>query len=184
MDVDLVIRAQAGDEAAFQTLAAAIAPRSMRVAQGILREPTLAEDAMQQALVRTWRQLPSLRDPARFEAWSLRILVNTCNRQARTARRTSPLPPDFEPAAPEALGVVLDRDRLDRAFARLPLDQRSVLVLHLYLGYANAETAAILGIPEGTVRSRLYHGLRAMRASLDADDRSPSRLTMGRSAAR
>ena len=93
MDVDLVIRAQAGDEAAFQTLAAAIAPRSMRVAQGILREPTLAEDAMQQALVRTWRQLPSLRDPARFEAWSLRILVNTCNRQARTARRTSPLPP-------------------------------------------------------------------------------------------
>ncbi|MFN8520257.1 MAG: RNA polymerase sigma factor [Chloroflexota bacterium] len=96
----------------------------------------------------------------------------------------APLPPGYDAAAPEGLTVVLERDRLERAFARLPVDQRSVLVLHLYLGYGNAQTAAILGVPEGTVRSRLFHGLRAMRAWLDAAVRSPPRLAVARSAAR
>jgi RNA polymerase sigma-70 factor (ECF subfamily) len=173
MEIDLVVRAQAGDDAAFRALSASVTPRSLRVAYGILRDPALAEDATQQALVRIWRQLPRLRDPSRFEAWSMRILVNACRTQARDSRRWSlSLPSIREPVATEQLANVLDRDQLERAFRRLPVGQRAVLVLHLYVGFGNAETAAILGIPEGTVRSRLHQGLRAMRASIAADDRA------------
>lgn len=185
MDTDLVARARSGDEAAFGELTAATAPRLLRVAMGILRDIGRAEDATQHALVRMWRQFPSLRDVDRFDAWSYRILVNTCRTEGDRARRIGTLPlPSREPVAADGLGVVLDRDELERGFERVPLEQREVIVLRLYLGLDNAEVAEVLGIPEGTVRSRLHSGIRAMRAALMADARPSAILTIREEATR
>ena len=87
MDTDLVLRAQRGDKQAYAELAVAVGDRFLAVARRILRDLSLAEDATQQALLSIWQDLPQLRDPARFEAWSYRVLVNACYAQARTERR-------------------------------------------------------------------------------------------------
>jgi RNA polymerase sigma-70 factor (ECF subfamily) len=144
------------------------------VAFGILRERSLAEDATQQALLQMWHKLPRLRDPARFEAWSYRLLVRVCYAEAKrsqrsTADRTIETSP--EPVAPDAFGSIVDRDELERGFRRLSMEQRAVIVLHHYLQLTLDETADALGIPVGTVRSRLYHAVQGMRAALEADAR-------------
>jgi RNA polymerase sigma-70 factor (ECF subfamily) len=174
VDRELLAAAQGGDEAAFVDL---IRPRSNRlfaIAQRILRDIDRAEDALQDALVIAWRDLRGLRDPDRFDAWLTRLLVNVCIGQAtRERRRTANLRmlPVDGPAAPDELLTIADRDLLERGFRRLPPEQRAILVLHHFLGYAPSEVAEILGIPAGTARSRLYHAHRAMRAALDADAR-------------
>jgi RNA polymerase sigma-70 factor (ECF subfamily) len=76
------------------------------------------------------------------------------------------------PTVPDDLLSVGDRDQLDRAFRRLAPEERAILVLRFYLGYEPTEIAEVLGQPPGTVRSRLHHATRAMRAALDADARS------------
>ena len=114
-DASLVVRVQQGDGAAFTDLATGIGPRLLGIAFGILRDRSLAEDATQQALVQVWRKVPRLRDPARFEAWSYRIVVRECYAQARHRRRfasVEDLPQDREPVSPDAYGTVADRDRL------------------------------------------------------------------------
>jgi RNA polymerase sigma-70 factor (ECF subfamily) len=174
MDTSLVIRAQHGDEEAFATLAVAIGGRLNAVAHRILRDTNLAEDATQQALLTVWRTLPQLRDPARFDAWSYRILVNACYVEGRRDRRWSPnlrLLPTDEPAAAEGLSLVVDRDELERGFRRLSIEHRAVVVLHHYLDMTLDEVADTLGVPVGTVRSRLHHAMRGLRAALDADAR-------------
>jgi RNA polymerase sigma-70 factor (ECF subfamily) len=122
-----------------------------------------------------WRELPSLRDPIAFRAWSTRILVNECNAEARQRTRMTgtlrALPTDAAFAQDDVLGVV-NRDELERGFRRLPADQRAVLVLHHYVGLEPTEIAETLGIPAGTVRSRLHYAHRAMRAVLEADARA------------
>jgi DNA-directed RNA polymerase specialized sigma24 family protein len=90
MDTDLVVRAQRGDKAAFADLAAGIADRFLAVARRILRDIDLAEDATQQALLSIWQDLPQLRDPARFDAWSYRLLVRACYAEGRKERRWAP----------------------------------------------------------------------------------------------
>jgi RNA polymerase sigma factor (sigma-70 family) len=148
---------------------------STRSRTRILRDAHLAEDATQQALVAIWQNLPTLRDPARFEAWSYRLLVNACHDEGRRIRIWSPRVRelhDDEAAAPDALSRVHDRDQLERGFRRLSLDHRAVLVLYQYLGMSIEEIAESLSVPAGTVRSRLHHAVRAMRAALDADARS------------
>ena len=178
MDTDLVIRAQRGDKGAYALLATQIADRFLAVARGILRELDLAEDATQQALLTIWQDLPRLRDPARFEAWSYRLLVRACYAEGRRTRRWTPnlrLLPTDEPAASDALGSVHDRDQLERGFRRLSIDHRAVVVLHHYLDLSIDEVADTLGIPVGTVRSRLHHAMRGLRAALDADTRPPAR---------
>jgi RNA polymerase sigma-70 factor (ECF subfamily) len=181
MDTDLVIRAQKGDEGAFASLAVACGDRLHAVAHRILRDIDLAEDATQQALLAIWRDLPQLRDPARFEAWSYRLLVRACYAEGRRTRRWTPtlrvLPSD-EPATPEQLSLVHDRDQLDRGFRRLSIDHRAVVVLHHYLDLSIDEVAEALGVPAGTVRSRLHHAMRGLRAALDADLRPSSREAM------
>ncbi len=183
MDRGLLEAAQRGDEAAFVAL---IRPRSNRlfaIAQRILRDVDRAEDALQDALVIAWRRLRGLRDPDRFDAWLTRLLVNVCITQAsRERRRTANLRvlPVDGPAAPDQLLSVADRDLLDRGFRRLPPDQRAILVLHHFLGYAPSEIAETLGIPPGTARSRLFYAHRAMRAALEADARAA--VAGGRSA--
>ena len=178
MDTDLVVRAQNGDEEAFASLAVAAGDRLHAVAHRILRDIDLAEDATQQALLAVWRDLPQLRDPARFDAWSYRLLVRACYTEARRTRRWAPnlrlLPVDVASATDDS-GPVVDRDQLERGFRRLSVEHRAVVVLHHYLDMPLEEVAETLGVPVGTVRSRLHHAMRGLRAALDADARPPAR---------
>ena len=151
-----------------------IQTRFLAVSRRILRDIDLAEDATQQALVTVWRDLPQLRDPARFDAWSYRLLVRGCYAEGRRTRRWAPnvhLLPADEPEVAEGLSSVVDRDQLERGFRRLSIDHRAVVVLHHYLDLPLDEVADVLGVPVGTVRSRLHHAMRGMRAALEADAR-------------
>jgi RNA polymerase sigma factor (sigma-70 family) len=173
MDPELVIRARHGDGEAFGSLAVACGDRLHAIAHRILRDVDLAEDATQQALLAIWQNLPTLRDPARFDAWSYRLLVNACYDEGH---RRGVWKPNLallhdDAAAPDALGQVHDRDQLERGFRRLSIDHRAVVVLHTYAGLSLEEIADTLGIRPGTVRSRLHYAVRAMRAALDADER-------------
>ena len=164
-----------GDQDAFAALAADAVDGCYRLAYRILRDPHRAQDATQQALLGAWRDLPSLRDPGRFDAWLHRLVVNACYAEARTERRWVArvrLIPDDRSVEPDVAQGVTARDQLEIAFRRLTPDQRAVVVLHHYLGYPLTEIAATLGIPEGTARSRLHHAVRQLRAVLDDDARS------------
>ena len=174
MDPTIVARAQRGDEEAFAALVDAAGGRLHAVAHRILRDIDLAEDATQQALLDIWRDLPDLRDPARFDAWSYRLLVRACYAEGRRTRRATPnlrLLPADESTVEEGLSEVVDRDQLERGFRRLSLEHRAVVVLHHYLDLPLDEVAETLGVPLGTVRSRLLHAMRGLRAALDADAR-------------
>jgi RNA polymerase sigma-70 factor (ECF subfamily) len=178
MDTDLVVRAQRGDKGAYAVLATGIADRYLAVARRILRDLDLAEDATQQALLTIWRDLPQLREPARFEAWSYRILVRACYAEGRKQRRWAPnlrLLPADEPMGADGTASVIDRDQLEGGFRRLSVEHRTVVVLHHYLDMPLDRVAELLGIPIGTVHSRLHHAMRGLRAALDADARPPAR---------
>ena len=178
MDTDLVVRAQSGDEGAFASLAVAAGDRLHSVAHRILRDIDLAEDATQQALLAIWQDLPQLRDPARFDAWSYRLVVRACYAEGRRTRQWTPnlrLLPADEPMGSDALSSVVDRDQLERGFRRLSIDHRAVVVLHHYLDLPLDEVADVLGVPAGTVRSRLHHAMRGLRAALEADARPTTR---------
>jgi RNA polymerase sigma-70 factor (ECF subfamily) len=172
---DLVEAARRGDHEAFEVLATSAGDRLYAVARLVVRDAALAEDAVQEALVRAWQRLPSLRDPDRFDAWLYRLLVNACADQGRQRRRWSqqvrPIP--VEASISDDTGSVADRELLERAFRRLKPEQRAVVVLHHYSGFTAAEIARILEIPEGTARSRLHYATEAMRAALEADARQP-----------
>ena len=174
MDRDLVEQAQRGDQEAFAILARSRGDRLFGIARRILRDVGLAEDAVQQALVIAWRELPRLRDPERFDAWLQRLLVHACYTESRRTRawlsNIRVLPVDG-PAGPDELAGLVDRDEVERGFRRLPPDQRAILVLHHYLGLGLQEISEVLDIPAGTARSRLHYAHRAMRALLEADAR-------------
>jgi len=168
---ELVERAQRGDHEAFDALATAAYHRLYAIATRILRDGYAAEDVVQDTLVRAWRDLWGLRDPAAFDAWLHRLLVHACADHQRRARRTRfdvAVEPLDHPEPSDDYARVADRDELDRAFLRLTVEQRAVLVLTHYVGLSGPEVAAILGIPIGTVASRLHYGIRAMRESLAA----------------
>ena len=177
MHRDLVDQAKRGDEEAFDALARMVGDRCMAIACRILRDADRAEDAVQAALIVAWRELRTLRDPERFEPWLHRILTNECYAEARRRNRWSAnirLLPMGEPREAEGILTVNDRDQLERAFRRLTLEQRAVLVFHHYLGLPLPEVADRLGIPRGTAKSRLHHATAALKASVDADARTPT----------
>jgi RNA polymerase sigma-70 factor (ECF subfamily) len=170
-----VERAQHGDRDAYEELARDAARRLFPVAVRIVRDADRADDAVQQTLVDIWRDLPSLRDPDRFDAWTYRIVVRHCRADARRRRSLGGNVVDLSDvlsASGDPIGDVALRDQLDRAFGLLSVDHRAVVVLHHYVGLSLGEIADILGVPYGTVGSRLHHALRAMRASIDAAERT------------
>lgn len=174
---DLVVRAQAGDVDAFSALTAGRMTRLFSAAWMILRDEERAADAVQDALLRAWLDLRGLRDPDRFDAWLHRLLVRSCYRAAKRNRVRDVVEIDMadalEPTSREdQLGVAL-RDQLERGFRRLSAEHRAVIVLHHYLGLSLAEAADALGIPLGTMQSRLSRATSEMRAALEADDRTP-----------
>jgi RNA polymerase sigma-70 factor (ECF subfamily) len=164
-----------GDRDAFTQLAGQYSDRCYALAYRILRDGHRAQDATQQALFGAWRDLPKLKEADRFEAWLHRLVVNACYVEARSERRWSARvrvitsqPTAFEP---DVARSVARRDDLEDAFRKLNPEQRAVVVLHHYVGYSLTEIASTLGIPVGTVRSRLHYAVRQLRAVLD-DERS------------
>ena len=173
----LVDSARQGDDEAFGALARMVGDSCMAIAYRILRDADLADEATQAALVKAWRELPSLRDPDRFEPWLHRILTRECYAMARQRRRWSAdirLLPTPSASEPDDILTINDRDQLDRAFRRLSVEHRAVLVYHHYLGLPLTEVAERVGVPLGTVKSRLHHATAAMRASVEADARQPT----------
>ena len=174
MERKLVERAMHGDEEAFDTLIGRVGDQLHSVARRILRDPYLAEDATQQALLDAWRNLPSLRDPDRFEAWLYRLLVNACHAEARRERRhrvNVRLLESDEPAVYDASSHIATQQQLDQAFRRLGVEHRTVIVLIHYLGFSASEAADAMGTPIGTVRSRLHYALEHLRGAIEADAR-------------
>ena len=176
MDRDLVVRAREGDHDAFAQLVARSIGRLNAIARLILNDYARAEDAVQDALVDAWRDLRGLRDPDRFDAWLNRLLVRACQNARRRDRRRQaielPIVTDG-PASSDAQAQVANADLLERGLRRLTLEQRSVLVVTYYLDLPQAEAAASIGIPVGTLKSRLSRAIDALRAELAADERRP-----------
>ena len=173
-DVEVVRSAQAGDRAAFDRLIDECGERLRRVAYGILRDRSLADDAVQRTFVAIWKDLRKLREPERFDAWSYRLLVRACGVEARRARSWIPGLPlrgALEPATDADVRSVADRDQLERGFRRLSVEHRTVIVLRHYLDLPIVEIAAVMGTSPGTAYSRMHHAMRALRAALDADER-------------
>ena len=171
MQRDLVIRAARGEEAAFAALAEASIDRCHALAYRILRDHHAAQDATQQALLGAWRDLPTLRDPDRFDPWLHRLVVHACYGLARSERRWQGrvrLISDQPVTTPDAARALAIRDELEQAFGQLTPEHRAVVVLHHYLGYQLTEIAEVLGLPSATVRSRLLRAMRRLREAVEA----------------
>ena len=168
----LIGQAREGDHDAFTILLDVRLARLDAAARLILRDPELARDAVQEALIRAWRDLPGLRDPDRFDAWIHRLLVNACLDLVRRRRRRVievELSPIDMPTATDAAGSIADRQVLHEALARLDPGHRAVVALHYLLGMPLPDVAASLGIPLGTAKSRLHYALAAMRATVTGE---------------
>lgn len=175
MDRRLVELAQGGDREAYERLAREAAPSLYRTAHRIVRDPDRADDAVQKTLIAIWQELPSLRDPNRFVAWTYRLLLRFCLADRRRARRTGvrEIPLDeTTPVASDSYATSDLRDALLRALDALSPEHRAVVVLHHHAGLPLGEIAEILGVPYGTVGSRLHHATRALRAEIAAGERS------------
>jgi RNA polymerase sigma-70 factor (ECF subfamily) len=173
---DVVEAARGGDHEAFEALAIAAGDRLYAIATLALGDRQRAEDAVQETLVHAWRELPGLRDLDRFDAWLYRLLVNACADAGRYQRRwsTEVRMIRSEPTVEDDARALADRDQLERGFRRLRPDQRVVVVLHFYVGLPVPEIATTLGVPAGTVKSRLHYATETLRAALEADARGPA----------
>ncbi len=179
---ELVERAQRGDHDAFAVLAGALVARLDATARLILRDHELARDAVQDGFMRAWRNLPTLRDPDRFEAWARALVVRSC---IDVLRRRGRRPIEVELQSfdtvltPDIASTVADRDLVDGALKSLSPEQRAVVVLHYYLGMSLPDVAAALRIPVGTVKSRHHRSLAAMRDTIDAGRSAPMPTVAG-----
>lgn len=175
MERELVEQARRGDQEAFAALVRLVSDRLYGIAYRILRDSDRAQDALQQALVSIWEDLPSLRDPDRFDAWACRLLVRASYREARRARRWTARIQEITvadgPVGGDQASRLSDRDEIERSFRRLTPEHRAVLVLHYFVGLPVAGIAETLGIPVGTAGSRLHYAVRDLRAAFEADAR-------------
>ena len=183
MQRDLVEAARLGDHEAFEVLASSAGDRLYAIARLTLRDAHLAEDAVQDALVHAWRNLPTLRDPDRWDAWLYRLIVNACT-DSGSAPAAIGLPRSgwstWRPRTPIRRHSIDDHDQLDRGFQRLKPDQRVAVALHFYLGLTVPEVADALGVPLGTAKSsRSTTRSMPSEAALEADERTPVASTGG-----
>jgi RNA polymerase sigma-70 factor (ECF subfamily) len=170
-DAALAERALAGDAEAFGSLVERYGATARRVARAILGTPEDADDAAQEAFLTAWRKLGQYDLKRPFRPWFLRIVANTARdvRRARRVRETEPLAPGLAStvASPaEETERSLLRERLDTALRELSEQQRLAVVMFDVEGYAHADIAEVLGVPEGTARSLVFHGRRALRKVL------------------
>jgi RNA polymerase sigma-70 factor, ECF subfamily len=178
----LIDRARRGDHDAFARLIDPSLARLDAAARLIVRDPELARDAVQDGLIRAWRDLPGLRDPGRFDAWLRRLVVNACLDLVRRRRRRVAeveLHPLHAPVAPDQTRAMVDREEVDQALRRLDPDRRAVVAMHYLLGMPLPEVAAALGIPLGTAKSRLHYALDAMRVAASKESGNPVALPGG-----
>lgn len=180
---ELVVRAREGDRDAFSELAARSIGRLTAVARMILRDEYAAQDAVQETFIEAWRSLPGTREPDRFEAWLRRLLVRSCFKRVRRNKRIEAVEIRLTPAhEPAFAGLERDldiHDQLERGLARLPVNQRTVVVLVYYLDLPLADAAQAMRVPLGTAKSRLNRATKALRAAIDADSRESSRAGEG-----
>jgi RNA polymerase sigma-70 factor (ECF subfamily) len=169
---ELVERARQGDRDAFAELARASAARLDAAARLVLRDRELARDAVQEALIRAWRDLPGLRDPDRFEGWLHRLLVHAAIDETRRRQRRVievPAQPMEAPEPSDQYRILDDRDALERALGELRPEHRALVVLHYYLGLPLPEAAASLGISLGAAKSRLHRSIVSLRTAFGPD---------------
>jgi len=178
MERQLVERARRGDREAYETLVRRKVDAVLRTALAVLGNEADADDAVQETFLAAWRRLPTLRDVDRFDAWLGRITLNACLMALRRRRGVREIPvtdtTSAEPidrAASDFDAAAVSADAFDRAFGRLSVDQRAILVLHHLDALPITEIAARLGIPGGTVKSRLHAARRALERALAAEDR-------------
>jgi RNA polymerase sigma-70 factor (ECF subfamily) len=175
IDRSLIDRARNGDLDAFESIVRARMDAVYRLTSAILGNEADARDAAQETFVAAWRQLPRLREPDRFDAWLQRVAVNAARQtwRARSRRRIREIPSSTVVALDDRAAGSPPNDAaiLDAALATLPVDQRAILVLHHLEGRPLTALAAILDIPEGTAKSRLFAARRALAAAIRDDQR-------------
>ena len=175
MERELVERARRGDQDAYDALVRGKVESVHRLALAILGREADAQDAAQEAFVLAWRKLPGLRDPARFDAWLDQIVRNACRMSLRQQRGVREISVDsmvgYEPSGstPDRSAAVAAADAFDRAFARLSVDQRAILVEHHLQAMSVVQIAERLGIPVGTAKSRLNHARTLLARALERE---------------
>ena len=185
----MVERAQRGDADAFARLVSSHLDASWRFVRAIGGDKVDPDDVVQEAFVMVWRDLPRLRNLDAFEPWLRVVLVNATRHAIRRAGSVrlirimddrTPEPGDRSPrirsdalvdAQLEPGDSLAQRDSVSRAFARLTIDQRTILVLHYLEGHPLEAISVVLRRPVGTVKSRLHGARAALRAALTAEDR-------------
>jgi RNA polymerase sigma factor (sigma-70 family) len=170
VNAGLVSAACAGDRDAFGRLVRPYVGPAVGAATLITGNDSDGADAVQDALLVSWQRLPQLRNPESFPAWFRSIVLRAALRTARRSRRIAEL--DLELIAPvDQLDRALDLRTLRHAFVRLDGKDRVLLTLHHYWELPVTETARLLGVPEGTVKSRVHHALQRLRAAYEAEER-------------
>ncbi|MBI3750773.1 MAG: RNA polymerase sigma factor [Chloroflexi bacterium] len=162
------------DDRPFSELLTARLATSYRLATLILRGQADAEDAVHDAVIRAWQRRHGLRDALQFGAWFDTIVLNVCRDRLRRGRRVRFTPLGEFTVAPSLTGpesMAVTRDQLERAFAEMPFDQRAVVVLRWWADLPVAEIARRLGIPEGTVKSRLHAAMAGLRGAIESAER-------------
>jgi len=158
-------------DAAFVRLADEHLDRAYRLARAILRDPAEAQDATHDAFVQAWRRWETLRDPAKFEPWFDRILVNTCRNRMRSNRRqATDISTEVALATGDHSSHAEDREVVGAAIAELSPDHQVVVALRYYRDLTVPDIARRLGVPTGTVQSRLHYALKRLHEAIDPAD--------------
>lgn len=150
------------DEREFSRRVRLMRDRLWRVSFSILRSTADSEDAMQEALLRAWKNVHSLRDKSLFETWLTRILINECRRLIRKRPDSTEIPESLP--APEA-----EKPALSKAIANLKMDLRVPVILHYIEGYSVMETASVMHITQSNVKSRLMRARKKLMEEIEKE---------------